>query len=328
MKVFAYAEHWDGIFKKPSYEAVGMAYDLANRLGVEMEVLVVGRLADQDSALQELHKYGARNVKYIDSEQLQHFVLLPQAAAVQHILGSEDRFIWIAPHTINGRALTARLAAVMRGGMVSAALETPQPDGEDLRIRRGVFSGKGFANVRLQGDRKFVTLATNAYGLHPVEVPPQVVEEVRVELSPEVFEKVRILDVRRTSGKVSLTEASIVVSGGRGLKGPENWGMIEQLADLLGAATACSKPVADMGWRPHHEHVGQTGLTIAPDLYIAIGISGAIQHLAGVNGSKYIVVINKDAEAPFFQNCDYGIVGDAFEVVPRLIEAIQKAKGL
>ncbi len=326
MKIFAYAEHWDGEFKKPSYEVVGMARELARKLGVEWEVLVVGRLQDEASALAELKKYGAARVKYVPSEQLQHFVLAPQAAAVRELIGETPNYIWLAPHTINGRALTARLAAVLDGGFAAAVLDIPEPEGDALIVRRGVFSGKGFAHVRVRGDRKFITVAPNAFGLREDPADDQHVERIEVEVPEEALQQVKITAVRKTAGKVSLTEAAIVVSGGRGLKGPENWGMIEELAEVLGAATACSKPVADMEWRPHHEHVGQTGLTISPDLYIAIGISGAIQHLAGVNGSKYIVVINKDPEAPFFQNCDYGIVGDAFEVVPRLIEAVRKAK--
>ncbi len=327
MKVIAYAEHWDGEFKKPSYETVGLAREVAQAAGAEMETLVVGALKDKDAALAELNKYGAGKVRYVADERLQHFVLLPQAEAVAQLIGEVDDFIFVAPHTINGRSLASRLAARYEGGMVPGALNVPTFEGSDLLVRKGVFSGKGFAVIRIRSSRKFVTVSPNAYGLREHPGHDMAVEEASVSIPEALFEKVKVVDVRKTAGKVSLTEASIVVSGGRGLKGPENWGMIEELADLLGAATACSKPVADMGWRPHHEHVGQTGLAISPDLYIAVGISGAIQHLAGVNGSKYIVVINKDPEAPFFQNCDYGIVGDAFEVVPRMIETLKNRKG-
>jgi len=190
-------------------------------------------------------------------------------------------------------------------------------------VRKNVFSGKAFANVSINTPIKVIALNPNSYPVKEGEGSAEV-----VPLTANAAPKVKVVSTTQASGKVPLTEAELVVSGGRGLKGPENWGMIEELARVLGAATACSRPVADAHWRPHNEHVGQTGIAIAPNLYIAIGISGAIQHLAGVNRSKVIVVVNKDPEAPFFKAADYGIVGDAFEVVPKMIEAVKKLKGI
>jgi electron transfer flavoprotein alpha subunit len=210
----------------------------------------------------------------------------------------------------------------MKAAMVSGAIAYPEISGGTFKVRKNVFSGKAIANVELTGDIKIISFSPNSTSLNAVG------GNATVEaFSPAVKEsKVKLVEVKKQEGEIPLPEAELVVSAGRGMKGPENWGMIEELARTIGAATACSRPVSDIGWRPHHEHVGQTGITVRPNLYIAIGISGAIQHLAGVNQSKVIVVINKDPEAPFFKAADYGVVGDAFEVVPRLIEAFKKFK--
>ena len=222
-------------------------------------------------------------------------------------------------HDVSGKTVAPRVAVKLNAGLVAGAVDVPSLDG-DCIVKKAVFSGKAFAHCKINSDKKVISLLPNSLN---AEAGTDVAE---VEENNDTFgdQRVTVKEVKSTSGDgISLTEADLVVSAGRGLKGPENWGMVEELANHLGAATACSRPVADIGWRPHHEHVGQTGIAIRPNLYFAIGISGAIQHLAGVNGSKVIVVINKDPEAPFFKAADYGVVGDAFEVVPRLIEAFK-----
>lgn len=218
-----------------------------------------------------------------------------------------------------GEAVAPRVAVRLEAGLVSGAIEVPGMD-DGFIVKRNVFSGKAFSHTAVKTDKKVISVLPNSHSVQKVDKSP----EVEAYDFQGEGESLQVKEVKKQEGEVSLPEADLVVSGGRGLKGPENWGVIEDLAEALGAATACSRPVADNEWRPHHEHVGQTGLTIRPNLYIAVAISGAIQHLAGVNGSKTIVVINKDPEAPFFKSADYGIVGDAFEVVPKLTEAVKK----
>jgi electron transfer flavoprotein alpha subunit len=246
------------------------------------------------------------------------------------ITGNDDQTIaaWLAQHSagahnlvfshdFNGKAIAPRLSVKLKAGFISGAVALPEADGS---IKVNVFSGKAFGYVKSNTAQCIISLLPNS-------VAPSMtgnactVQEVNESMGDS---RIKVLSVKKPEGTIPLPEAELVVSAGRGLKGPENWGMIEDLADALGAATACSRPVADIGWRPHHEHVGQTGVAIRPNLYIAVGISGAIQHLAGVNGSKVIVVINPDSEAPFFKAADYGVVGDAFEVVPKLVEAVKK----
>ena len=247
------------------------------------------------------------------------------AAVIAEAVKSDDATVVILPASFSGKGLAPRLAVKLEAGYVDGAIALPTT-ANGFTVRKGAFSGKAFADVTLTSERKVITLVPNSY---KVNENPQAINIV--EFAPVVKDTdfaAMVKEIVRASDKVSLPEAEIVVSGGRGLKGPENWGMVEELANLLGAATACSKPVSDAHWRPHSEHVGQTGIAVSPNLYIAIGISGAIQHLAGVSSSKVIVVINKDPEAPFFKAADYGIVGDAFEVVPKLIEAVKEFKAV
>jgi electron transfer flavoprotein alpha subunit len=229
----------------------------------------------------------------------------------------------VISNTYSGKAVGPRVAAQLKAGIASGVISYPDTTA-GFKVRKTVFSGKAFADVNLTTAVKVVAITPNTFNVNEQPKAGNITAgDGGVSAADAV---VQSLEVSRATGKVVLTEAEVVVSGGRGMKGPENWGMIEELAGLLGAATACSKPVADMDWRPHNEHVGQTGITIKPNLYIAIGISGAIQHLAGVSSSKVIVVINKDAEAPFFKAADYGIVGDAFEVLPKILDAVKKLK--
>ena len=244
------------------------------------------------------------------------------AALVDAAAQSTGADLLIFSHDYTGKTIAPVVSARMKAGMVTGAIDYPALDG-DFVVKTNVFSGKAFAHVKINTDKKVITLLPNSVSKSKSEANANV-----TAFAPDLGNaSVSIKETKIKGGDgINLTEAELVVSAGRGLKAPENWGMIEDLAHELGAATACSRPVADVGWRPHHEHVGQTGIAIRPDLYIAVGISGAIQHLAGVNGSKVIVVINTDPEAPFFKAADYGIVGDAFDVVPKLVAAVKELK--
>lgn len=280
-------------------------------------VTVVTNGNADDSALADLGKYGAekvlvdRNFEGTDAQQVTRLVSkAADAVGANTVIFSND---------LVGKAIAPRLSVKMKAGLVAGATAVPSDEGT---IKVNVFSGKAFGYVKVNTDKKIIALLPNS--LQP--------EEVGGEAAVEAFDgeagspAITVKETKKPEGTIPLPEAELVVSAGRGLKGPENWGIVEDLAETLGAATACSRPVSDTGWRPHHEHVGQTGVAIRPNLYIAAGISGAIQHLAGVNGSKVIVVINTDEEAPFFKAADYGVVGDAFEVLPRLNEAFKKFK--
>lgn len=321
MSVLVYTESWDGKFKKSTYEAVSYGAAIAKMMGTTVTAVSIGNVSDED--LKTLGKYGAVKVLSAKSDKLN--TLAPQAFAsvIAEAAGKEGSKVVILSYTYTGKALAGRVAVKLKAGLVAGASQPPSSV-SPFTVRKKCFSGKGLTDVVINTDVKVISLVPNAYQLNAGS-GEAVVESFSPALKDSDF-RTTSKEVKKTSGKIALTEAEIVVSAGRGLKGPENWGMIETLASELGAATACSKPVADVGWRPHHEHVGQTGITIGPNLYIAIGISGAIQHLAGVSSSKVIVVINSDPEAPFFKAADYGIVGDAFEVVPKLIEEVKKFK--
>lgn len=323
MAIFVFADQQKGAFKKASFEALYYASQLAKQQQQEVVAVVMGEM-NSATSLQDLGRYGARRVLHVDGNWLNDFDARLYARILKQILNQQEASLCVLPHDFNGRALAPYLAAQWGATLLTGVTSLPDAQG---CFQKQVFSGKAIAWIKPNAARQVITLLPNTFTPQPADQQAEVAQWQPLQEEAQQ-RRIRVKEVQTTQGRVPLSEASIIVSGGRGLKGPENWGMIEQLADVLGAATACSRPVADAGWRPHHEHVGQTGLTVRPNLYIAIGISGAIQHLAGVNGSKYIVVINKDPEAPFFQAADYGIVGDAFEVVPRLIEAIKKYKGL
>jgi len=317
MSVLIYAENHHGKFAKSTLEAVSYGHQLATMLGTDAVAITCGTITNDGG----LGSAGAAKVLInttagtSDSQQMTRLIV----AAATFV----NADVIVFSHDIAGKLIAPRVAAKLDAGLVPGATSLPV-NASDFTIKKNVFSGKAIADVSILTDKKVVTLLPNSFGI--IDTGTVATTE---DFAAEVGQPgIKIKEVKQESkdGEILLTEAELVVSAGRGMKGPEHWGSIEELAKILGAATACSRPVSDIGWRPHHEHVGQTGITIRPNLYIAIGISGAIQHLAGVNGSKTIVVINKDPEAPFFKAADYGIVGDAFEVMPRIIEGAKAFK--
>lgn len=319
MSVLIYVEPSEGVVKKTSLEALCYGVKVAELLGETAEALVLGEVKSDLSAL---GAYGVRKVHHAQGEAYVGLDAGVFAAAIAKAAEKTGAGIVVLSNTLTGKAVAPRLSVRLKAGLVAGAAALPVLS-NGFTVRRNVFSGKAYANVSILTQVKILSLQPNSF---PVTAGAGTAEVSHIDLS--IGEpRVKVTETRKVTGTVPLGEAELVVSGGRGLKGPENWGLVEDLAGLLGAATACSRAVADAHWRPHHEHVGQTGGSIAPNLYFAIGISGAIQHLAGVNRSKVIVVVNKDPEAPFFKAADYGIVGDAFEVMPKVIEAVRQLKG-
>ena len=316
--VLVYIDLVEGKLKKSAFEVASYAAETAKLLGTNAYAIVLGNSTDD---LTSLGKYGITKVHTVAAAtafDAQVFTKVIADAATQL-----NATVVIFSNNLNGKAIAPRLSVRLKAGFVSGAVALPDVS-NGFVVKKNVFSGKAFANVAIPTGVKIISLNPNSFNIVVVDGSAEVIAFA----TPVDASKIEITATNKVTGEVLLTEAEIVVSGGRGLKGPENWGLVTDLAKLLGAATACSRPVADIHWRPHHEHVGQTGIAIAPNLYIAIGISGAIQHLAGVNRSKTIVVINKDPEAPFFKAADYGIVGDAFEVMPKIIDAVRKLKGV
>ncbi|HET9279759.1 MAG TPA: electron transfer flavoprotein subunit alpha/FixB family protein [Flavitalea sp.] len=319
MSVLIFIDIAEGHVKKASFEAMTYGAKIAEQLGTTVEGVVLGTATDE---LSSLGKYGVKKIHHVNNPSLDHLDAQVYTKAIAEVAGKTGAKVIVFSNNVDGKSIAPRLSAKLKAGLVSGAVALPDTS-KGFIVKKNVFSGKAFANLALNTDVKIIALNPNAYQTIAGEGTAEVVSTDISVVAP----KVKVTAVNKVSGEVPLTEAEIVVSAGRGMKGPENWGIVEDLAKALHAATACSRPVADAHWRPHNEHVGQTGTAIAPTLYIAIGISGAIQHLAGVNRSKVIVVINKDPEAPFFKAADYGIVGDAFEVVPKMTEAIKKIKG-
>ena len=319
MAVLVYAESWNGSFKKATFEAVSYGAQLANKIGTDAIAITIAHQGDAN----QLGNYGANKVLTITDETLNTFNNESYANAIVAASNHVNAETVVISNTNNGKAIAPIIAAKREAALITNAIELPSSL-SPFTIKRKAFSSKAYALFSTDSNLKVISITPNAIGVHQSQVDTSV-ESFNYNAT-DSDQRLKSISVDKATGKIPLTEAELVVSAGRGLKGPENWGMIEELADLLGAATACSKPVSDIGWRSHSEHVGQTGIAINPQLYIAVGISGAIQHLAGVNASKNIVVINTDPEAPFFKAADYGIVGDAFEVVPRLIEAIKTHK--
>ncbi len=318
MSVLVYTESEEGKIKKIALEAVSYAKGIADQMGTSVTAVSIN--ANDTS---ELGKYGASKVLEVSNDKLGKFNAEAYADVIAQAAKNEDTKVIIVTSSANSKFLAPALAVNLEAGYVPNVFELPEST-SPFKVKSNVFTNKAFALTEIKTDRKIIGLGKNSYGLKENETS-SASEPFNPNLDAHDFD-MEIVSVDKATDKVTIADAEIVVSGGRGLKGPENWGMIEDLAKTLGAATACSKPVSDMGWRPHGEHVGQTGKPVASNLYIAIGISGAIQHLAGINASKVKVVINNDPEAPFFKAADYGIVGDAFEIVPKLTEKLKEFK--
>lgn len=321
MSVLVLVEHSQGAFKKKSLEAIQYAANIAKNTGTTVTAVATGNVGNAE--MEALGQYGANKVLHTTDSRLDNFNSRAYTKVMLAAAQKEGAKVIVGLHDTVGKAVSPRLAARLKAGLVAGAVSYPDLS-KGFVVKKNVFSGKAFAFVNITSDVKVITLMPNTYPVVKGE-GSATVENLDVSFEDKDF-SIKVVEVSKASGSVPLSEAELVVSGGRGMKGPENWYVLEDLAKELGAATACSRPVADSHWRPHGEHVGQTGGTIRPNLYIAVGISGAIQHLAGVNGSKTIVVINKDPEAPFFKAADYGVLGDAMEIVPKLTEAVKKFK--
>ncbi len=321
MAVLAYTENWNGEFKKLTLELVSYAHAIAEKMGTQVVCLTVGNVSE--AKLLELGKFGASKVIVASGEGLQNFTSQSYTKLISEVATQQNAQVLVFANNASGESLAPRVSIRLKAGLAPNVVDVPSSF-EPLVVRKKAFSGKAFVDFKITSEVKVLTLTQNAYKIVENDVNCAIekydfaVSQADLAVVPK--------QIIKSDGKMSVTDAEVLISGGRGLKGPENWGMVEEMAQILGAGTCCSRPVADLGWRPHHEHVGQTGKVVAPNLYIAIGISGAIQHLAGVNGSKVLVAINKDPEAPFFESADYGIIGDAFDVVPRLNAAFKKFK--
>ena len=318
MSILIYAESAEGKFKKVAFELASYAKKIAESLGTTVTALTVN-----NSDVSELAKYGVDKVLKVNNDKLAGFTAKAYADVIKQAAEKEGTKVVLLSSTTDSIYLSSLVAVALNAGFASNVVGLPVST-SPFQVKRNAFSNKAFNITEINTDVKVLGLAKNSYGIF--ESAGSATEE---DFNPTIGENdfgVKVESVEKVSGKVSIADADIVVSGGRGLKGPENWGLIEDLAAVLGAATACSKPVSDLGWRPHSEHVGQTGKPVATNLYIAVGISGAIQHIAGINSSKVKVVINNDADAPFFKVADYGIVGDAFEIIPKLTEKLKAFK--
>lgn len=320
MSILIFVDSAEGHVKKASLEVLSYGAKLAEQLGTIAEGAVLGSVTDD---LPDLGKYGVKKIHHVNNKELDHLDAQLFSKVIAEVAQASGAKVIIFSNNVDGKAIAPRLSARLKAGLVTGAVALPDT-ANGFVVKKTVFSGKAFSNVSITTDVKIISLNPNSYKIVAGEGKAEVIPFNATVDQP----KIKVVATNKASGEVPLTEAEIVVSAGRGMKGPENWKIVEDLAHELHAALACSRPVADAHWRPHNEHVGQTGTAIAPNLYIAIGISGAIQHLAGVNRSKVIVVINKDPEAPFFKAADYGIVGDAFEVVPKFTEAVKKMKGV
>jgi len=319
MSVLVFTENWDGKFKKVSFELVSYASKIAEMLNTQTVALSIGNV--QDDELNSLGKYGADKIVSVKNDKLNILDNQAYTSVIAQVAEKENAKVVVIAQNNMGKALAPRLSVKLKAGLGAGVSKLPSSV-EPFTIFKKVYSGKAYSNVVIKSDVKILTLAQNSFEFEENPKSPAV-----ETFEPNVGEiKTNVADVEKQTGKLLLTDAEIVVSGGRGMKSADNWGPIEELADILGAATACSRPVSDEGWRPHGEHTGQTGKIIAPNLYIAAGISGAIQHLAGISGSKCIVAINTDKDAPIFEAADYGIVGDASKVLPELIQAVKEIK--
>lgn len=319
MSVLVYTENWDGKFKKLSYELVSYAAKVAEMMDSSVSAVSIG--AVDDAELSKLGNYGAAKIIKVENENLKQLDNQVFTDILAKVAEAENAKVVVISQNNTGKALAPRLSVRLKAAVGAGLIKLPVST-EPFTVYKKVFSGKAFANVELKTEVKILTLLQNSFELIETENNASI-ESFDAEVG-EV--KTVVKDVQKQTGKLLLSDAEVVVSGGRGMKSPDNWGAIENLAEALGAATACSRPVSDEGWRPHEEHTGQTGKIIAPNLYIAAGISGAIQHMAGISSSKCIVAVNNDSDAPVFEYADYGIVGDALKVLPDLTEAVKEAK--
>lgn len=319
MSVLVYTENWDGKFKKLSFELVSYASKVAQMMGTNAIALSIGNV--DDSELQKLGNYGAQKVISVNNANLNILDSQVYTAAIAEVATKTDAKVVIISNNNTGKSIAPRLSVKLKAALGAGVSKLPIST-SPFTVYKRAFSGSSFADVVLKTDVKIITLAQNSFDV--VEVANNAAIE-KMEVSAPA-PKTQVTDVQKQSGKLLLTDAEIVVSGGRGMKSPDNWSPLVELADVLGGATACSRPVSDEGWRSHEEHTGQTGKIIAPNLYFAVGISGATQHIAGVSSSKYIVAINNDKDAPIFEVAQYGIVGDAMKILPQLVEAVKEIK--
>jgi len=319
MAILVYCENWDGKFKKLSFELVSYAAKLAEKTNTEAVALSIGNVADDE--LKQLGKFGAKKIISVNKDELKTLDNKVYTSVIAQVAEKENAQILVLAHNLTGKALSPRLSVKLKAGLVSGVIEIPS-NFAPINIKKKSFTGGAIANVVVNSNTAIFTLSPNSCE----------VAENETNAAVENFDAnignvdTKVVDVNKVTGKILLSDAEIVVAGGRGMKSGENWAPLEELAQVLGAGIACSRPVSDEGWRPHEEHVGQTGKIIAPNLYIALGISGAIQHLGGVSSTKCLVAVNTDKDAPIFESSDYGIVGDIRKVVPALIEAFKEVK--
>lgn len=321
MSLLVYTENWDGKFKKLSFELVSYASEVAKLMNGSVTVLSIGKVDENE--LRKLGNYGAKKILSIDNDLLTVLDSQSYAYVISEIALKENASVIIIANNNTGKAIAPRLSVRLKAGIGSGVSRLPL-NINPFTVYKKTYSGNAFAHVVIKSEVKIITLAQNSFDL--IETPnTATIEKTDITVNGSLV-RTKVQEVRKQTGSILLTDADIVVSGGRGMKSPDNWPPLVELAEALGAATACSRPVSDEGWRPHEEHTGQTGKIIAPNLYIAVGISGATQHLAGVSASKYIVAINSDKDAPIFEAAQYGIVGDAMKVLPQLVTAVKELK--
>jgi electron transfer flavoprotein alpha subunit len=321
MSVLVYTENWDGKFKKLSFELISYATGVAKMLNTSVTALSIGKV--EESELKKLGNFGANRILNINNEKLTTFDNQAYTSVIAEISKKENATVIIISNNNAGKAIAPRLSVRLKAGVATGISRLPLSL-NPFTVYKRAYSGNAFAHLVIKSEVKILTLTQNSFDLTETTNSASV-ENVNITVDSSLIKTI-VKDVQKQSGKILLTDADIVVSGGRGMKSPDNWAPLIELAELLGAATACSRPVSDEGWRPHEEHTGQTGKIIAPNLYIAVGISGATQHLAGISSSKYIVAINTDKDAPIFQAAQYGIVGDAMKILPKLVEAAKEIK--
>jgi electron transfer flavoprotein alpha subunit len=321
MSVLAYTENWDGKFKKISFELVSYAHQLAVKMGTHAIVVSIGNVTDEE--LSKLKHYGAEKIIKVDDSRINGLANKAFSAIIAQVAEKEGADVVIFSHNFTGKALAPRVAVKLKAGVASGV--NALPDSTDpFVVKKAVFTGKAIGHITLKSAKKVLTLFPNSIETLTDDEPASV-EAFTPQLTDAHFVS-KVTDVKKVTDKILLTDAEVVVSGGRGMKGADKWAPLEELASLLGAATACSRPVSDEGWRSHQEHVGQTGKIIGPNVYIALGISGAIQHLGGVSASKHIIAINTDKDAPIFEAAEYGMIADVHQVLPQIVEAVKEAK--